>query len=111
LIDLIDHGGHDASDAGMLRGDLGQYVVKVLEVPFFLFLVLARWTLIGVLLLGLFCGASFRFSNQLRLTLCGGSTWRWFRWGSLFGTFSSGCGLGLLGCQGFSGFALLFLFT
>jgi hypothetical protein len=111
LIDLIDHGGHDASNASMLRGDLGQYVVKVLEVPFFLFLVLARRALIGVLLLGLFCGASFRFSYQLRLALCGGSTWRWFSWGSLFGAFPSDCGLSLLSSQGFSGFALLFLFT
>lgn len=54
LIDLIHHGGHNASNAGMLRGDLGQYMVKVLEVPFLLFLILARWTLICVLLLGLF---------------------------------------------------------
>jgi hypothetical protein len=86
-------------------------MVKMLEVPFLLFLILARWTLIGVLLLRLFCGASFRFSNQLRLTLCGGSTWRWFSWGSLFGAFPSGCGLSLLCSQCFSGFALLLLFT
>ena len=92
----------------MLRGDLGQHMIKMLEVPFLLFLVLTIRTLLGVLLLDIFCGASFRFSNQLRLTC---STWCWFCWRGLFGTFASGCGLSLLGCQGLSGFALLFLFT
>lgn len=111
MIDLINHGGHDASNAGMLRGDLGKHMIKVLEIPFLLFLILAIGTFIGVLLLDLFCRTTFRFPNELRLTLCGGSTGRWFCWGSLFGAFASSCGLGLLGCQRFSSFALLFLFT
>ena len=49
----------------MLRGDLGKHMIKVLEVPFFLFLILAIGTFIGVLLLYLFCRATFRFPNQL----------------------------------------------
>jgi hypothetical protein len=65
LIDLINHGGHDTSNAGMLRGDLGKHMIEVLEVPFLLFLILAIGTFIGVLLLYLFCGATFRFPNQL----------------------------------------------
>jgi len=95
----------------MLRSNLGKHMIKVLEVPFLLFLILAIGTFIGVLLLDLFCGATFRFSNQLGLTLCGGSTWCWFCRGSLFGAFASSCGLRLLGCQRFGSFALLFLFT
>ena len=111
MINLINHGGHDASNAGMLRGDLGQHMIEVLEIPFLLFLILAIGTFIGVLLLYLFCGATFRFPNQLRLTLCGGSTWCRFCRGSLFGAFTTSCGLRLLSCQSFGGFALLFLFT
>ena len=49
----------------MLRCDLCQHMIKMLEVPFFLFLILAIGTFIGVLLLYLFCGTTFRFPNKL----------------------------------------------
>jgi hypothetical protein len=99
-VNLIDHSSQYSTDPGVSGGDLSEYLVKVLEVPFLLLLILATREFLGRLSLLFGFRSIATGTGELSAALSGWSSGGGLRgWCARLTSLDRGCSFSLFSCK------------